>query len=45
MANSSNSSFSPLKNKLFRALWLATVASNIGTWTVSYTHLTLPTKA
>ena len=32
MANSSNSSFSPLKNKLFRALWLATVASNIGTW-------------
>ncbi|MFC7286873.1 MFS transporter [Herminiimonas glaciei] len=27
-----NSSFSPLKNKLFRALWLATVASNIGTW-------------
>ncbi|MBF8176729.1 MFS transporter [Herminiimonas contaminans] len=27
-----NSSFSPLHNKLFRALWLATVASNIGTW-------------
>lgn len=26
------SSWSPLQNKLFRALWLATVASNIGTW-------------
>ncbi|GGI17824.1 MFS transporter [Oxalicibacterium faecigallinarum] len=26
------SSWSPLQNKLFRGLWLATVASNIGTW-------------
>ncbi|MDQ7969530.1 MAG: MFS transporter, partial [Oxalicibacterium faecigallinarum] len=26
------SSWSPLRNKLFRGLWLATVASNIGTW-------------
>lgn len=28
----STSSWSPLQNKMFRALWLATVASNIGTW-------------
>uniref|UniRef100_UPI003F85B1EE MFS transporter n=1 Tax=Cupriavidus ulmosensis TaxID=3065913 RepID=UPI003F85B1EE len=24
--------WSPLRNKVFRAIWLATLASNIGTW-------------
>src|SRR5258706_11065438 len=28
----SNSAWSPLRHSLFRALWLASVASNIGTW-------------
>ncbi|NRA27478.1 MAG: MFS transporter [Opitutales bacterium] len=26
------SSFSPLKNQVFRSLWIATVISNIGHW-------------
>src|SRR5258706_13244449 len=28
----SNTAWSPLRHSLFRALWLASVASNIGTW-------------
>src|SRR5262245_47395365 len=28
----SGSAWSPLRNRLFRALWLATIVSNIGTW-------------
>jgi hypothetical protein len=26
------SAWSPLKNSLFRSLWIATIVSNIGTW-------------
>ena len=30
--NETYSAWSPLQHKVFRALWLATIASNIGTW-------------
>jgi MFS family permease len=32
MAESKSSTWSPLRLRLFRALWLAAVASNVGTW-------------
>ena len=31
-SQSLNSAWSPLHNSVFRALWIATVISNIGTW-------------
>src|SRR5881398_1932888 len=31
-ASSSSSAWSPLRNPLFRALWIATIVSNVGTW-------------
>src|SRR5437868_10374790 len=31
-ASSSSSAWSPLRNPLFRGLWIATIVSNVGTW-------------
>lgn len=32
MSNSPSGAWSPLRNRTFRMLWIATIASNIGTW-------------
>lgn len=32
MSTSPSGAWSPLRNTTFRMLWIATIASNIGTW-------------
>lgn len=32
MTDTPNGALSPLKHRVFRALWIATIASNVGTW-------------
>ena len=41
-APASPSPWSPLRQAVFRSIWIATVASNVGTWMQSYLNLDKP---